>query len=65
MTFSLFDWLVISIRPKDRISPDGAFPGLTPEEIREGLRQLEPGRAGVMPACLSGMQAMQPVRGRL
>ncbi len=41
MTFSLFDWLVISIRPKDRISPDGAFPGLTPEEIRELKRMRD------------------------
>jgi hypothetical protein len=41
MTFSLFDWLVISIRPKERHPKDGAFAGLTQEEIRELRRMRE------------------------
>ena len=44
MTFSIFDWLLISIRPKDR-NPDarqsGSFAGLTSEEIRELRRMRE------------------------
>jgi hypothetical protein len=44
MTFSIFDWLVISIRPKERSSEQlqpGSFAGLTPEEIRELRRMRE------------------------
>ncbi len=44
MTFSIFDWLVISIRPRDR-KPEalqsGSFAGLTSEEIRELRRMRE------------------------
>ncbi|MBK8769920.1 MAG: hypothetical protein IPM06_05760 [Rhizobiales bacterium] len=41
MTFSLFDWLVIHIRPKERIAPGGTFAGLTPEEIRQLKRMRD------------------------
>lgn len=44
MTFSIFDWLVISIRPKERPSEQqhpGSFAGLTSEEIRELRRMRE------------------------
>lgn len=34
MTFSIFDWLVVSIKPKIHQQPD-SFAGLTQEEIRE------------------------------
>ena len=40
MTFSLFDWLVISIKPKIR-QHEHAFQGLTSEEIRELKRMRE------------------------
>ena len=40
MTFSLFDWLVISIKPKIR-QYEQAFQGLTSEEIRELKRMRE------------------------
>ncbi len=40
MTFSIFDWLVISIRPRER-SDAKAFPGLTQEEIRELQRMRQ------------------------
>jgi hypothetical protein len=40
MTFSVFDWLVISIRPKIR-HHEQAFQGLTPDEIRELKRMRE------------------------
>ena len=44
MTFSIFDWLVISIRPRDRNSAppqSGSFAGLTSEEIRQLRRMRE------------------------
>lgn len=40
MTLSIFDWLVISIRPKEH-SITTAFAGLTAEEIRELQRMRE------------------------
>jgi hypothetical protein len=40
MTFSFFDWLVISIRPKERKAP-APFSGLTAEEIRELQRMRQ------------------------
>jgi hypothetical protein len=40
MTFSLFDWLVISIRPKEHTA-SAPFSGLTAEEIRELQRMRQ------------------------
>ncbi len=44
MTFSIFDWLVISIRPRDRSTEPPqpvSFAGLTSAEIRELRRMRE------------------------
>jgi hypothetical protein len=44
MTFSIFDWLVISIRPRDHSTEPPqpvSFAGLTSEEIRELRRMRE------------------------
>lgn len=35
MTFSIFDWLVVSLKFKTRAEDDPAFRSLTHEEIRE------------------------------
>lgn len=44
MTFSIFDWLLISIRPRDHSTEPPqpvSFAGLTSEEIRELRRMRE------------------------
>lgn len=41
MTFSLFDWLVISFSLKERREGASTLPGLTAEETRELLRMRE------------------------
>jgi len=41
MTFSLFDWLVISFRLKERREEASTLPGLTQEETRELRRMRE------------------------
>ena len=41
MTFSLFDWLVVSFSLKERREGASTLPGLTAEETRELLRMRE------------------------